>query len=342
MITALLQTLRQNEHFDDIVDVEVIETIQATAAIITRLKVVKQNETRHIIYKDFRDQWLGGGRAELSWYAEFAPFITPRICPSFYGGEINEQSRRGYLLLGDITETYDKVSASWPSSNKKLESLEPVVDVLLRLHVHWWGHRSLEDDLFMRPQGGPLRLAHATTPETIENYVQALQHSFPHIVDSLKPDLSPDWIAICEQAVHSWASLLTRRVHRGEKLTLLHGDFHIWNLFFPRHPQPDHPLVADWETYKRGIGVYDLAYLLLTSLNISMRREQEKALLKRYHHGLQAAGIDGYSWQDCVQDYRLSIIANLFPPLMWRRVESLRPVMAAFVDWQCGQLLAES
>jgi hypothetical protein len=120
---------------------------------------------------------------------------------------------------------------------------------------------------------------------------------------------------------------------------LLHGDFHIWNSFFPKQPKIKHSLIVDWETYKRGFGVYDLAYLLITGLDVSVRRDKEQDFLRRYHNGLQKAGIEKYNWQDCLQDYRLAIVANLFPPIMWQSGEKVKRAIAAFEDWHCLELL---
>lgn len=165
---------------------------------------------------------------------------------------------------------------------------------------------------------------------------------FPDVVEKWGDDLPPEWKAVCEKAIAKWPDFLNRRIESGLGLTMIHGDYHLWNIFFPKAINTDAlapyavPLILDWETFKRGLGVYDLAYLLIGS---GHRKQQEKPMLKRYHDGLVELGIEGYTWTDCEADYRLSIVACLFPPLKWERIEALGWVMAAFEEWSCSELL---
>jgi thiamine kinase-like enzyme len=341
MSSELLQSLNTISILDpnDVVNLEIIESIESTAATLTRFVAISQNNVRHLIYKEFRPDWIGGGGAELTWYKKYAPSITPGISPKFYGGELDRKTVRCALFLEDISETHDKMSESWSAQPVDWRVLKQAVDLLLQLHIPWWNHHALKDAELIRPQGGPLRLIHATTPETITHYVQTLSLAFPDLVASLSPTLTAEWQKIYERVIRVWAQLLTKRLQKNNNLTLLHGDFHIWNIIYPRDPQDHPPLLVDWETYKRGIGVYDLAYLLITALDIPARRAQEKHLLRHYHNGLLSAGIKQYDWQECLQDYRLSIIANLFPPLMWNLTERINFAMMAFEDWNCMELL---
>jgi thiamine kinase-like enzyme len=55
---------------------------------------------------------------------------------------------------------------------------------------------------------------------------------------------------------------------KGKNLTLLHGDAHLWNLYYPKDPETDRIILFDWETIKRGLGAYDLAYLLIHGTSV--------------------------------------------------------------------------
>ncbi len=339
MASSILQSILKSGYFEDLVDIEILETIESTAATITRFKLFSKTTTHHLIFKDFRANWIGGGNAELAWYTKFASSIKPGISPTFYGGEIDRQTQHCHLILDDLSATHRKLSDSKPIATNQTYLLEQVIETMLHLHISWWDHPSLQDHALTSPQGGPLRLAHASSATIIKNYVQALQEAFPKNVAELEPAISASDISICEQAIESWTQIFISRVEQGEDLTLIHGDFHIWNLFFPHDQQSAPLLIVDWETYKRGIRVYDLAYLLITCLDTQNRSEIEKALLKKYHNGLVAGGIRKYSWQDCIQDYRLAIIANLFPPLMWKSGAALAQAIAAYKDWEWQELL---
>lgn len=323
---------------DASVAIELGETVESTAANLTRFRLMKPDQNQNLIFKDFRPHFFGGGRAEYNWYKNLTHFLQPMITPAFYGGVINEQKRLCALILEDITNSYVKTPDNWPTKPEELEQLEQAVDILVQLHSYWWNHKTLKIS-YTRQQGGPLRLAHAATPIIIRQYAQSLHFSLPTIIDGLRANFSADEIAVCERAIERWPAILIKRISGDENLTLLHGDFHIWNIFFARDEGKQRPYVLDWETYKRGLGPYDLAYLLVTACEPTIRHDQESKLLKRYYDGLQTAGIRQYDWQRCEEDYRLSLMANLFPPLMWKSEDGLKRSLAAFADWNCEELL---
>jgi aminoglycoside phosphotransferase (APT) family kinase protein len=69
---------------------------------------------------------------------------------------------------------------------------------------------------------------------------------------------------------------------------VVHGDFRADNLLFGL----DRVVVVDWQTVGLGPPASDLAYLLGTSLEPSLRRQHEAELVDRYVAGLRAQGVD--------------------------------------------------
>lgn len=196
-------------------------------------------------------------------------------------------------------------------------------------------------------------LAQIPKPEAIRDYCQKLtQRYFPSDPDAAKRMHLPiEQEEICETAIQSWADMIIPRVAEGKALTLLHGDADCSNVFFPRNPETHGPLIFDWESCTRGLGVYDICRFILESAPPPERRQAlEKNLLRRYYDGLSAEGIRNYSWEDCLYDYRLSIIAHL---QTWLEVtyewfdgrptrhgkEGLEANINAFKDWDCAELL---
>jgi hypothetical protein len=77
------------------------------------------------------------------------------------------------------------------------------------------------------------------------------------------------------------------------------------------------------------------------------RSERERDLVQRFHAGLLACGVAGYSWGQCWYDYRLAVINHLFTPmqqwadhhwpgLWWGRMER---TLKSFNDFDCAELL---
>jgi len=91
---------------------------------------------------------------------------------------------------------------------------------------------------------------------------------------------------------------------------LVHGDYRLDNLMFPdtRDGAGDGVVTVDWQTLAIGPPGRDLAYFLATSLDVDLRREQERALLEEYVDALRALGVEGYSTDECLRDYRLGVL----------------------------------
>lgn len=123
---------------------------------------------------------------------------------------------------------------------------------------------------------------------------------------------------------------------KGRRWRSDHGDSHLWNFYYSKKDIED-IVLFDWETFKRGLGAYDLAYLMVHGA--SGRERLEKGLMDFYYERLVAGGIENYSRELFEQDYRLSVISTTFCPLFWKRVFSMRSAMQAFADWECDELL---
>ncbi|MCK9927494.1 ecdysteroid 22-kinase family protein, partial [Frankia sp. Mgl5] len=84
--------------------------------------------------------------------------------------------------------------------------------------------------------------------------------------------------------------------------TLIHGDYRLDNLLFTE----SHEVTAiDWQSLEIGFPGRDVAYFLATALPPTLRRAQEKNLVRAYHEQLTQMGIDDYPLDDCFHDYRL-------------------------------------
>ena len=66
----------------------------------------------------------------------------------------------------------------------------------------------------------------------------------------------------------------------------------------------------------RNVGPIDVGYFLGESLSIEDRRAHERDLLERYHDGLVAGGVTGYSFDDLYDDYRMSLVTQLTIPVI--------------------------
>ncbi len=84
----------------------------------------------------------------------------------------------------------------------------------------------------------------------------------------------------------------------------MHGDYRLDNLLFgePASPQPF--TVVDWQTVGWGPVMSDVAYFLGGGLAVEDRRAHEEELVRAYYDALVAAGVEGFSWEQCWTGYR--------------------------------------
>jgi thiamine kinase-like enzyme len=85
--------------------------------------------------------------------------------------------------------------------------------------------------------------------------------------------------------------------------TLLHCDLRLDNLFF----RDDEVIFIDWQLVRRGPAVYDVAYFLSSALDQDAGRTVVEGLLEAYMEELRAGGVDGYTMDDLLRDYRLAL-----------------------------------
>ena len=137
--------------------------------------------------------------------------------------------------------------------------------------------------------------------------------------------------------IERYPEVFIERISDPNGITLLHGDAHLGNYYYPKNPDRDSLILFDWETYKRGLAAYDLAYLMVHGTR--GRAELEPRLMVFYYDTLTAMGVRGYSREQFEYDYRLSVATCTFCPLVWKRPWSFRRAMRAYEDWDCEELL---
>ena len=161
--------------------------------------------------------------------------------------------------------------------------------------------------------------------------------------------LAPSWRAAYESVLPALPHLFERHAS-GRNLTLAHDDAHLGNFLFPRAAATEPTYLIDWQFWHPTIGGTDLAFMMATEWEPAIRRQLEPALLQRYYRGLLAHGVQGYAWDDCWNDYRLSVIlVSIFIPV-WRwalfkwapDIPALESSMTAFEELGCADLLVTS
>jgi len=228
--------------------------------------------------REFRFYQHGAGKAGLS---------TPRC----YYGDFHE-SGTTVLLLEDLEPAQSVGSDLNPAQ------VELVLQQIARFHAYWWEHPQLADIL------GP------DDPDLIRNLLAMIQHEDQEkweLVVRLAGDYLPQPMqTIGQRIVNNWV-WLGSQLRLESPRTLIHGDFGGDNLFFSTSEGGMQFSVIDWQLSSRGRGTYDVG-MLLGALPTEQRRASEMGLLRMYHHVLVENGVEGYTFEQCLDDYRLTML----------------------------------
>lgn len=103
----------------------------------------------------------------------------------------------------------------------------------------------------------------------------------------------------------AWKAVFT------EPQCLWHSDLRADNLLFEARGGEVPVALLDWQGVGYGRGTIDLAYFLGTSLTSEVRRGCERDVVGLYHRALVAHGVDGYTAEQCWDDYRLAALHPL-------------------------------
>ena len=283
---------------------------------------------------------------EAVFYAEISPPLKNPISPRCFDAGGRFDDGEAYLILEDISESHlllDKADVPSPYGGwASFETVTPeqfaaIVEALAGFQSHWWNHPRISVADLSSSTGDMLSAVTTASASFLE---QTLTKDWEKsVVERLAECGEPDAEAamrLMRDAILAWPGLFEERFARGH-LTLMHGDLHLRNVFFPASKKLE-PLVVDWEGLTTGVGIVDVAHLLAASmLSDTYVAELEEDLLKRYHDTLTNNGVGSYSLDDCYDDYRLAIVALV--PQAWDGSPFTRSVLTLFRRHHCDRLI---
>lgn len=291
---------------------------------------------RTLICKAFGPEWYSSAaQAELHIYRHFVPKMANVPTPRLYGSFDDPIDKVIILLQEDLADQFTHLSH--PINDEWLATL---TDVLANLHAFWWEHESLNDEMLLIPQETVTRMPQALNVSGLRENEMQMYQAMTRFIDQHRENLSEEETSILQLLNARWREKFAARIENHRSITLLHGDFHLFgNIFAAKEAQDNrHAKIIDWSEAKRGIGPHDLMYMLLP-LDTSNRHQRDLCLLQRYYTGLQKAGVEGYEWDQCLWDYRFSLLTSLFQPLFQDNIHWFKATMKVVRVWHSIELL---
>lgn len=216
--------------------------------------------------------------------------------PAMYYGAVDYFSGRSVLLLEDISYYRQGDSVSGCSYDEACIALTQ----LAKFQSKWWMKNELKYIDWM-----PVKI------NEIQAYEELYQDAWRSFVDMSAGNIPVYLHKIGEKLGENISSIKTTLSR--DPLTIVHGDYRLDNCFFGFENNLGSPVikVIDWENCVKGRGTYDVATFISEAFPIKQRQAIDEILLKVYHSCLLDNGIDDYTFEECLKDYRLSMLEIL-------------------------------
>jgi hypothetical protein len=271
------------------------------------------------------------GQREVEFYRRVAPLMPDGSLVRCYDAQFDDDTFS--LLLEDLSETHT-ILTQWPLP-PSVEACERIVETWAAVHAFWWRHPRLGRDVGAFADEAAVAKGAADVRERYARFEAALG-------DRL-------W----SRARELYARVLDayERLYTPARLyatyTLVHGDAHVWNVLYPREGAASGIRIIDWDAWRIGSGLSDLAYMMALHWYPERRARLERPLLERYHAALCGHGVAGYPFDRLREDYRFQVIGRLMTPV-WQQTAGLHAsiwwphlnrIVTAFDDLDCIALL---
>ncbi|HEV7721084.1 MAG TPA: aminoglycoside phosphotransferase family protein [Iamia sp.] len=229
---------------------------------------------------------------EVRFYQQVADEL-PICTPTVFHAAIDPATASFVLLLEDLAPARpgDQLAGCTPGV------VASAIDELVRLHAPRWADPTLAE----------LEWLHGDLDASRAFLGMLLPGVWGGFKDRYTADLDPHVLPLGEELFGHLDAYLAPPT---APLTITHGDYRLDNLLLD--PDDGHVRgVVDWQTCAVGPALQDVAYVMGAGLLPEDRRPVEEDLVRRYHDGLLAAGIEGYGWDACWQDHRRGTFAGL-------------------------------
>jgi hypothetical protein len=234
---------------------------------------------------------MGIYRREVEFYRDVAPRLTMSL-PRCYLLEVDPAGDEFLILMEDLAPALpgDQLAGCSPAVARA------AVLELVGLQAPTWCDEAL-GRRFAEPEGGFFSDMHGL-------YNQMLPAFLARFADRL----GADEVAIIRDLGAAPGAPPFQPV--GTPFCLEHRDYRLDNLLIDATRDPPRVAVVDWQGMRTGRPLNDVALCLAGSLEPQVRRAVEQGILRDYHAALGAAGVGGFTFEDCWREYRRAAFAG--------------------------------
>ena len=275
-------------------------------------------------------------QTEVGFYEHIAPLVELRT-PLCYYGEVDSESGEHILLLEDLAPAQSGQRAAGCS----LEQAERPIREIANFHSAFWESPHIKVMNWLPDFDLPNFQERQNSYQQLwEPFLKKVGHQLPTSIMKIGERYREHYVNIAYSLFQT------------PPRTLIHYDYQLNNFLYPTSEGGSRFAVIDWQLARFGRGILDVAYFLGQNLHTEDRRAVEMDLLRTYHGDLLANGVQRYTFEQCLHDYRLSMLYWLSGFVLtvgggWftaeQELELTTIVMArniaAILDLDAGQLL---
>ena len=240
-------------------------------------------------------RWMSLHRREFLFYRDVAGQGCVRA-PALYYGNFDERSHRFVLVLEDLGGMEAVPQSAGLDGGRAREAVREIAG----LHGRFW---EAAGDPALSACGNFLSTGECRIMQTV--YLLTLPAALERFDDLFSAETRRLAEAFGLRIPAHFAA-----VSAGPK-SVVHGDYRADNMLFGGGREE--PAVIDWQGFGIGCGMYDVAFLLGTSVSSELRRRIEGDALDEYHAIVLHAGAENYSREACWLSYRQNMLGTLMP-----------------------------
>jgi len=237
----------------------------------------------------------GSGTKEVHFYNNLTGVIKEQVVPKCYFAQYDFETNFYTIVLDNIANTHG--NAEWPA-NYFFEQCCLAIDSLAEIHAAWWDHPDLE------------RIVPKRTHEDCERirlrYRQLAKTFFAENDQVIKKEYQDIFFDF-----ESKYPIVDQRFLSYKNISLVHRDAHFWNFMYPKN-RVGSVLMIDWDSWRIDVPTNDVAYYMAVHWGPDRRKRYEISLLERYFNRLLACGVQNYSYEMLLNDYKISVLSALY------------------------------
>jgi Phosphotransferase enzyme family len=230
---------------------------------------------------------IGAYEAEVRFYQEIAPRSSIDV-PQLYWASYEPGTGRVTLVLEDLSRDWQVGDAVVGGT---VEQAGAALEQIARIHGELW------DDPGLR------KLDWLASPARTEALFDGVPAALPAFRERFADRLEPQQFAAVERLAPKGAEY-PARAWTGP-MVVAHGDFRLDNVMFRRGADGLQANVIDWQAVRLAPPMVDAAIWLSSCLSATDRRRHQDALLRAYHERLEASGVEGFTFDDCIAGLRV-------------------------------------